>query len=350
MALKPRKSFLKAIPVSKRTVQLTSENRIIQALQNHYGTKNPPVIKGIGDDAAVIHPRRSQEYWIVTTDMLLENVDFRREWMTPRQLGHKSLAVNLSDLAAMGVRPRFYTVSLALPSDLSENWIMSFYAGLTELGSSHKAILIGGDLSHSDSGILISIAAIGESLKQRVVYRSGGQAGDLLYVTGVLGKSAAGLRLLQDGCAHSRSRFQREALNSHRGPEPRCNVGIWLAQSSLVSCMMDLSDGLSVDLPRLCAASGIGAEIYSSHLPIFPESASWGCDPLDAALHGGEDFELLFAVPRRKVHQFEKTYPSYFPNVTQIGELTRNVGAVRIGEPGKDSRPLPERGYDHFRR
>jgi thiamine-monophosphate kinase len=327
-----------------------NENRIVKLLQDRYPGSNLSIKKGIGDDAAVILPRNAQEYWIVTTDMLLENIDFRRDWTPPGDLGCKSIAVNLSDLAAMGARPRFFTVSLALPPDVSEKWILEFYRGMTELGSSNGAWLIGGDFSGSKSEIMISITVLGESLKRKVLYRSGGRPGDLLYVTGSLGRSAAGLKLLQNGCTRPRLQPQKEAIQAHLKPAPRCEAGLWLSQSGLVHCMMDLSDGLSVDLPRMCSASGVGAEIDCSRLPVFTKSSLWGCDPLDLALNGGEDFELLFAVPRNKARLFEKTYPSKFPDVTNIGEMISGRVAVWMHNAGKNRCRMPERGFDHFAR
>ena len=329
--------------------RLISENRIIHLLEDRYSVRNPLIKKGIGDDAAVIHTGHSSEYLLITTDMLLEGIDFRFEWTTARQLGSKSMAVNLSDLAAMGARPKFFTVSLAVPREISENWVLGLFSGMTETGGCHGAQLIGGDLSHSKNGIMISITVLGESLNRKVLYRAGGRAGDLLYVTGILGRSAAGLRLLEDGRTRSLSKARREALRVHQTPVPRCEVGLWLAQCGLVHCMMDLSDGISMDLPRMCAASGVGAEIQSTALPVFSESRSWGCDPLELALHGGEDFELLFAVPPSKRRLFEKSYPSRFPRLTQIGRLSSDVGNIWIIESAKKRHRLQERGYDHFR-
>jgi thiamine-monophosphate kinase len=197
---------------------------------------------------------------------------------------------------------------------------------------------------------VISITAVGESLNRRILYRSGGRPGDALYVTGVLGRSAAGLKLLERGGAYSRSRPRREALRAHQQPEPRCETGVWLAQCGLVKCMMDLSDGLSVDLPRMCSASGVGAEILLADLPIFRESRLWDCDPMELALHGGEDYELLFAVPDSRSRMLEKTYPSGLSKISKIGKLTAEVGEVWVREPGAGRRRLMERGYDHFRR
>jgi thiamine-monophosphate kinase len=324
-----------------------SENRIVRLLQSLYPATKLSLKKGIGDDAAVILPPNAREYWLVTSDMLLEDIDFRREWATPRELGCKSVAVNLSDLAAMGARPRFYTVSLALPQDISERWILDFYRGLAEVGDAKGACLIGGDLSSSRSGILISITAFGESLKRRVLYRVGGKPGDLLYVTGVLGASAAGLKILQSGCIRPRSMLQKRAVHAHRNPEPRCAAGLWLAQSGLVHCMMDLSDGLSADLPRMCAESGVGAEIDASRIPAFLESSRWNFDPLDLALNGGEDYELLFAVSRAKAAVLEKKYPADLPKITRIGEMTFG-SAIWLHNSGLNRRRLPKGGFDHF--
>lgn len=329
--------------------RLSSENKLIQLLHNRYPARSALLKKGIGDDAAVWCPRNADEHWLITTDMLLEGVDFRLEWTTPRQLGRKSIAVNLSDLAAMGARPRFFTVALAVPSGISERWILEFYEGLTEPGSLKGAQLIGGDLSRSENGILISITALGESLNRKILYRSGGRAGDLLYVTGILGRSAAGLKLLQTGRARPRSHPQQEAVRAHQTPEPRCEAGVWLAQCGMARCMMDLSDGLSMDLPRMCAASGVGAEIHAAELPVFTKSRLWDCDPVELALHGGEDYELLFAVPNSRSRLFEKSYPSKLPKITRIGKMTGSVGKVWVKESGKSRHRLLEHGYDHFR-
>ncbi len=329
--------------------KLTSENRLIQLLQHRYPAQSPLLKKGIGDDAAVIRPGNADEYWLITSDMLLEGVDFRTEWTTPRRLGYKSISVNLSDLAAMGARPRFFIVSLAVPKGISERWILEFYDGLTDPAGSKGAQLIGGDLSRSRNGILISITAVGESLNRKVLYRSGGRSKDLLYVTGILGKSAAGLKLLQNGSLHARPGPQREAIQAHQMPEARCEAAEWLAQCGMVHCMMDLSDGLSMDLPRMCSASGVGAEIDVDALPLFAESRQWGCDPAELALHGGEDYELLFAVPGSKSLLLERNYPSRFPKITQVGKMTRDSGKIWLTRQGKKRNRLLEGGYDHFR-
>ena len=322
------------------------ENEIIERLIKHYAFSHPMLKKGIGDDAAVWLAAGAREFQLATTDMLVEEIDFRREWITPRELGRKSIAVNLSDLGAMGARPRFFTVSLGMPANVTKRWIREFYDGLTACGFEHGAVLVGGDLSRADK-ITISITAFGESENRKITYRSGGRPGDLLFVTGTLGKSAAGLKLLQLGITRSRSGSRREALRAHRMPEPRCAVGRWLAQSGNVRCMMDISDGLAADLPRMCAASEVDAEIFAEKIPIFAESALWGCDPLELALSGGEDYELLFAVPRAKKH-FLKKLPPEFPPVMHIGSMLEGNGKVWIAGDGITRRRLTIKGFDHF--
>ncbi len=325
------------------------EDEIVRSLRERFSAGAFSVKQGIGDDAAVFCPRGAKELWVVTTDMLLEEIDFRPDWLTPAELGHKALAANLSDLAAMGARPRLYTVALALPAEISMSWIESFYAGMTRLADLCGAVLIGGDLSRSLSGVQVTICAFGETLRRKVVLRSGGRPGDALYVTGVLGKSAAGLELLRMGHKRGGGAAKREALKKHRMPQPRCEAGLWLAQSGLVRAMMDLSDGLSMDLPRLCEASGTGAEVHASRLPVFPQAGKWNCDPLRLALHGGEDFELLFAVSPRNEAALRRRYPEALPPITPIGKLTEARDVVLIEAPDLDPQPLQRLGFDHFR-
>ncbi|PYV16490.1 MAG: thiamine-phosphate kinase [Acidobacteria bacterium] len=331
-----------------RPVRGSGEDRIVRLLAERFGGPGPMLRQGIGDDAAVIRPRGAAELWVVTTDLLLEGIDFRRSWTRPEQLGHRALAVNLSDIAAMGARPRFYTVALGLPRDCRRGWIDRFYQGMTALGRRHRAHLVGGDLSASQHGIHVSVTVLGESLARNVVLRSGGRAGDLLYVTGTLGKSAAGLELLERGRRRA-SPPARAAIAAHLWPEPRCDAGLWLTRRGFARAMIDLSDGLSVDLPRLARASGTGAEVAADRLPVFAASGRWGADPLRLALDGGDDYELLVAVRSRDAARLEAEYPRSLPPLTRIGRLASQAG-VRIarGRGGGPS-PLPPRGHDHFR-
>ncbi len=219
---------------------------------------------------------------------------------------------------------------------------------MSALARRQGALLIGGDLSRSPAGIQATITAIGETVDRRPVYRSGGRPGDILYVTGVLGKAAAGLELLKRNRTSGKSPAERAALRSQRTPEPRCEIGSWLAQSRLVHCMMDLSDGLSMDLPRLCRASGVGAEILGSQLPVYGGARKWGGDPVQLALHGGEDFELLFAVPAGRAGELERSYPTAYPPISRVGRLRAEPGVVWSAAGGAPLRPLIPAGFDHF--
>jgi thiamine-monophosphate kinase len=335
-------------PVPRKSINRLSENRIVDLVKRRFAGQSPLLEQGIGDDAAVIRPPGAKERWVITTDMLLEDVDFRRGWQTAAELGWKSLAVNLSDLAAMGVKPRFYTVSLALPRGIQEPWIVSFYTGVRSVGNLNGALLIGGDLSGSPKGIHISITAIGETRRRKIVYRTGGRPGDRVYVTGILGRAAAGLLLLKNGIRRGRTLAERRALAAHRKPQPRCVAGEWLAQNGFARAMMDLSDGLSTDLPRLCRASGTGACVCASQLP-REAGDGLGFDPLELALHGGEDFELVFCVAPREARALESAWPSGFPPIHCIGNLEAGAEVVVLQQPGKKPLPLGERGYDHFR-
>ncbi|NWG12588.1 MAG: thiamine-phosphate kinase [Acidobacteria bacterium] len=335
--------------MSARSRRPFTEDQIIRLLASRFATADALIEMGIGDDAAVFRSAGVRQRWVVTTDMLVENVDFRRDWVRADEIGHKSLAANLSDLAAMGALPRFCTVALALPPGIEKNWVMSFFRGLAALGRRHDTAVVGGDLSASPSGILICITALGAATKRGILYRSGGMPGDLLCVTGTLGKAAAGLKLLFAGTRRSRKRWESLALAALRTPEPRCAAGIWLARSGLVRCMMDLSDGLSADVPRLCRASGTGAEIYAWCLPVFRECAERGWDPYSLALHGGEDFELLFAVRPQKLEVLKQRYPRGLPPLTVVGALTERGGVRIVKTPGSRPEPLPLEGFDHFR-
>ena len=226
---------------------------------------------------------------------------------------------------------------------------MAFYKGLDSAGKTFASALIGGDLSRSPGGIQVSITALGESRRRKLVYRSGGRPGDWVCVTGALGRAAAGLDLLKKGRKRGRTAAERCALNAFRMPWPCCEAGQYLAQSGCASAMMDLSDGLSADLPRLCRASSAGAEVYCSKLPLFCESRAWSCDPLDMALHGGEDFALLFCVRPHRLRRLQALWPKGLPAFTPIGRLVPGTGVICRENPGMPSRSLPELGFDHFR-
>lgn len=325
-----------------------NEKRLLDFLQRRYKSRGRGVATGIGDDAAVVRSPGAGADWVVTTDMLVEDVDFRRGWLTAGQLGWKSLATNLSDLAAMGARPRFFLAALAFPKDLAGSWVRRFYRGMDLLSERHGISLVGGDLSRSPAGIQVTVTAIGETRRNRPALRSGARAGDRIFVTGTLGLAAAGLHWLATGRGRPRTPAQRAALERFRTPEPRCDAGLWLAARGFPSAMMDLSDGLSTDLGRLCRSSGLGAEVWEDSLPLCRDTRGWGCNPRELALHGGEDFELLFCVPELSLPRLGRLYPASLPPIRCIGRMGRGRGIRLASSQGSAARILPQRGFDHF--
>lgn len=300
---------------------------------------------GIGDDAAVLRPRDGAE-WVLSCDAFLENVHFLRKAHSPAVVGYKALARATSDLAAMGARPRVFLLSLALPSDLTARWLEGFLKGMARAARKFGLVLAGGDTSRNPT-VAISITVLGEVAPGRAVTRSGARPGDLLYVTGQLGGAQLGLELVLRGMYHRR-RWQA-LLRPHFYPELRLDFGRWLASRRFASAMIDTSDGLSTDLGHLCSASRVGARLWAGHIPrvqIPPALRRHGFDPLELALHGGEDYQLLFAVPRRFGARIPRSYRG--GAITAIGEVTRSKSLVLVGGDGRTT-PLVPAGWDHFR-
>jgi thiamine-monophosphate kinase len=310
---------------------------------------------GIGDDCAVVRPRRGEEL-VVTTDLSLENVHFRRDWHPPQSVGHRCLARGLSDLAAMGARPEAAFLSLALPAELTahrrgssyQSWMQAFFDGLMALAERYKVPLAGGDLAKSPPGlrhaaglVVADIVLLGSVPKGRSLLRSGARRGDLIYVTGALGGSAAELLALERRPAAFRGEDHGGQGHPHLYPEPRLAAGRKLMRQRLATAAIDLSDGLSTDLAHLCGESGLGAEIDSESLPVDARAT------LEQALHGGEDYELLFtAAPKTVV-------PSSLGGVLvhAIGRMKKRGRGplVQISQGGKKPTALVAGGWEHFR-
>ena len=279
------------------------------------------VFLGIGDDCAIFRARGAAEDLLFTTDMLIEDVHFRRATHSAGDVGWKALARGLSDIAAMGGQPRFCLLSLAVPAWADGRWIDAFYRGFLRLAASAGAPLAGGDLARAEKA-MCDIVVCGAAPRNRALRRDSARAGDAIYVSGALGGSALGL-------AAGRGRAWRR----HLRPQPRLALGQYLRSRLGATSAMDLSDGLSLDLRRLSLASGLSAEIGPP--PVYPGAT------LEQALHGGEDYELLFTLPPRK------RAPAHFEGLP----ITR-IGVMRAGRPGEvrfDGELLPPRGYDHFR-
>jgi thiamine-monophosphate kinase len=299
---------------------------------------------GIGDDCAVLRLRRGEEM-VVTTDLSLEGRHFRLDWHSPEAVGHRALARGLSDLAAMGARPVAAFLSLAAPKKLTAAqrgvsiWIDRFYDGLLSLAEEHRTPLAGGDLAEFPE-VLADIVLVGAVRQSRALLRSGAGPGDEIYVTGALGGAAAGLRALEALGGKKPPVRLAATLKPHLYPEPRIAQGLWLARHNAATAAMDLSDGLSLDLARLCEESAVAAEIDESSLPIAPGATK------DDALHGGEDYELLFtATPDTKVPRSIAHVP-----ITRIGGIVkRKAGKPQVSlSTASGSTALQPRGWQHF--
>jgi thiamine-monophosphate kinase len=294
------------------------------------------VVTGIGDDCAVLRVPPGHEL-LVTTDFTIENVHFRRDWHRPELVGRRCLTRGLSDIAAMGGEPRAAFLSLAVASDVPQKWVNRFLKGLLDLAEEFKVPLAGGDTAQSAGGIQADIAVVGSVPKGTAVLRSGARAGDQIYVTGELGGSAAALARLAEskpvGAAYSRYFRPR--------PLARVAVGQWLRRRGVASAMIDLSDGLSTDLEHICDESRVGAEIEAEAIPRARVGLGKKRVALELALHGGDDYELLFtsaaAVPPVVAGV----------RVTRIGRTTQSAGMRLIGADGK-VRQLKAGGWEHF--
>ncbi len=288
------------------TRTVSGERALIDAIRdragNIDGSGSRALRVGIGDDCALLRPRSGHEI-CVTTDFTLEDRHFRRAWHPPESVGHRCLARGLSDLAAMGAEPLAVFLSLAIPGHLAAAWVDRFLAGFLALARKHHVPLAGGDTAESpaiskarDGFILADIVAIGEIPQGKAVLRSGARHGDAIYVTGMLGGAAAELRALEEHPRRFRALTRASAAHPHLYPEPRLVVGRRLR--SLAHSMIDISDGLSIDLSHLCEESRVSAVIDEASLPIDPLALAL-VNPLELALNGGDDYELLFTAPAR---------------------------------------------------
>jgi thiamine-monophosphate kinase len=316
-----------------------SEKKLIEQIRRLAGG-GKSVVTGIGDDCAVLRVPLGHEL-LVTTDFTIENVHFRRDWHAPDLVGRRCLTRGLSDIAAMGGEPMAVFLSLAAAGGVPQKWVDRFLQGLLELAGEFKVPLAGGDTAQSAAGIQADIVVVGSVPKGKAVLRSGAKPGEGIYVTGELGGAAAALaRLVESkpvGAAYSR----------YFRPQARVAVGQWLRQYRVASAMIDVSDGLSTDLEHLCRESHVGAEIEAEAIP-RAQVGRWSKEPgkrrvaLDLALHGGDDYELLFTSA--------KTVPSKVAGVrvTRIGRTTPSAGMRLIAPDGK-SRPLKAAGWEHFK-
>lgn len=335
---------------------MKDEDDFIGALRERVTSKSQSLIAGVGDDAAVFRSTAGKDT-VITADLLVEDIDFRRTTTPPFLLGHKALAVSLSDIAAMGSRPLWSMISIGVPAEVWEtDFVERLYDGVLDLANRYGVNLIGGDTSRTTEKIVIDSIVAGECAGGTSVMRTGASPGDQIFVTGSLGAAAAGLRLIERG-AHlaeqnlgdDDSQKLDHILLRQLRPEPRVGWGIVLGEEHLATSMIDLSDGLSSDLNRLCIASNVGALIDSSLLPIDERVIELcgrrALDPLQLALHGGEDFELLFTVKRDDASRLPRRVDGV--GIKYIGQVTAAFEGVRISE-GQRVWELKPGGWKHF--
>lgn len=320
---------------------------LIKRIRHWVAPSHPDLIQGIGDDVAVIE--MGDKALLVTTDILIEGIHFDRSWIDPYPLGKKALAVNLSDIAAMGGTPKYFLVSLGLPKSLPLSFISSFYLGLKEVGKRFRVDLIGGDTSLSQK-IVINICLLGEGKIQNLLFRKGAKIGNALFVTGTLGDAALGLKIIQ----HKGLKGGPKGLiEKHLSPLPRIQLGQAIAERRWATAMIDVSDGLLMDTSHLLEESKVGARIWEDRIPLSRLYKKWihsySKDPYQIALCGGEDYELLFTAPLEMKERISSLARSLKVPVNCIGEiLPQKEGFHIIGKDGKEYSP-PHLGFEHFK-
>jgi thiamine-monophosphate kinase len=332
------------------TVSELGEHALVSRIRARLSPPRRDVVIGIGDDAAVVTGARNA-HAVLTVDALVEGVHFKRRWSSPGDVGHKALAVNLSDLAAMGAEPQWALLSLIVPGAHVVDEIDGLVDGLSALAAVHGVSVVGGNVARTDGPLIVDVTAIGAVRPRRMLRRSGGRPGDELYVTGTLGGAAAGLEMLASG--DTASDAERAAcVARHRRPEPRVRTGLAMSRARAARAAMDLSDGLADAVRQIAAESGCGAIVEADALPIEPGARRWWTDSARevtiAALVGGEDYELLFAVPpawKGRLRAARQRAAS--PPLTRIGRLTSDPGVMILAREGRRE-PLPA-GFEHFR-
>lgn len=329
---------------------MRDEAEIIDVIRRAFRARKRPacgLLVGIGDDSAVFAPRGNSR-WAISTDAFLEGVHFLPQVHRPEVAGYKALARAVSDLAAVGATPRYFLMNLALPASRSGAWLTAFTRGMARAARQFRIELIGGDTTKPPrgAGVSVNLTVIGEFVRCAPILRSGASPGDTIFLSGMAGAAQLGLELIQRGLW--RNRPWRALLAKHVRPQPRLQLGAWLAQNRQATAMIDTSDGLSSDLHHLCDASRTGAIVEWNRIPavkIPPPLAHSGFDQEPIALHGGDDYELLFTVSPKNVHRIPKTLRRL--RLTAIGTITQSRKVLLEEESGKriELRPL---GWDPF--
>ena len=342
------------------TVSDCTERELIARIRARLPPAPPWLLVGIGDDAAVVEPERNRVE-VLTVDALVEGIHFDRGFVPPDAIGHRALAVNLSDLAAMGAAPRLALLSMALPAALPLADFDAIAAGFAALAGRHRLHVVGGNLTRSPGPLLIDVTVMGTVKRRQALTRAGARPGDDLYVSGAIGTAAAGLRLLQSSVVSHQSSGgpatetdDRRLKSAYLRPEPRLALGMHLARNRAASACMDLSDGLADGLQQIAEASGVGMTIDAGALPIDPGARAFfdarGEDAAVEALTGGDDYELLIAVRPRTQRRLTAAMQRGDVMLTRIGRCTAERG-IRLRGAGAAPRDLAAlRGFQHFAR
>ncbi|HAP93270.1 MAG TPA: thiamine-phosphate kinase [Desulfotomaculum sp.] len=328
------------------------ETGLIEFLTRNLNTNHAGVIKGVGDDAAVLKVS-NKEWLLLTTDMLVEDVHFSLSYVSPAQIGIKAMVASVSDIAAMGGRPVHAVVSLGVPPRLSVEVLEGVYAGLRQAAGEYGVNIVGGDTVKSPGRLIINVALLGSVEAGQAVYRSGARPGDLIFVTGSLGNSAAGLYLCQNPDINVSLEAAAFLKLAQLEPRARVKVGRLLSKTGKISSMDDISDGLASELHEICRASGAGCRIRTAAVPVdrrMKEAADTiGSDPIDWALYGGEDFELVFTTPPDSAVLIKKDLEEKVEKCYLIGEIVPAAEGVKMELPQGYFVPLEAKGYDHFK-
>lgn len=329
-----------------------SEDELVRAVSRLLSGSEPGVVVGLGDDAAVVEAGAGQ--LVLTTDLLVEGVHFERGSISAHDLGAKAVTVNVSDIAAMAASPRYALVAMGMPDDVEAAWVMELYGGMRDACAEYALSLVGGDTNRADL-VVLSVAVVGEVAPGRALVRSGARVGDRIAVTGSLGAAAGGLALsrLQAGrAAEALSQpWGRALIEALERPVARLGEAQVLARAG-ASAMMDLSDGLTKDLSRLCDASGVGARVDLGAVPVSGPLASGaallGVDARSLALSGGEDYELLVTMPADGVGRARDELQTGFGvDLSELGEVTEGSGLIGVDAEGRET-VLEAAGWDHF--
>jgi thiamine-monophosphate kinase len=336
----------------RTTVSDCTEAELIARISQRLPPPPSWLLVGIGDDAAVVEPERNRTD-VLSVDCLVDGVHFDRAFVPPAAIGHRALAVNLSDLAAMGAAPRLALLSLALPASLPMDDFDALIDGFASLASRTRATVAGGNLTRTPGPLTINVTVVGTAKRRQTLLRSGARPGDELYVTGSIGAAAAGLEILRSASLDDRARAANVCVQRYLLPEPRLRAGTLLARNRAATACIDLSDGLADGVRQIAAASGVGAAIDGDAVPIDPCAREWfqsrDVDALERALSAGDDYELLVAVRPRLRRRMTHAARQAGIAMTRIGACTesRELVVARSMAGAAAASPLP-RGYGHF--